>query len=832
MFRFVGRFESGNTLIDAGIREISAISTPSGHRIVAYSGTNGGVSTFGVDAVGRLSSLSTAAVSTGLGLAAEGDMAVAILPLTTAILTGATVSGWLTGWIANATGTVGPAFQLALPDGFGATVQIAAQPDPSSPLVLLSPLTGRIAIFNVEIGAMVDVTGAEQTLAGCTDLVQADVNGQRLLIAIHASGSAISVHRLDSVANSVSQVGMITQNDGLAVAALSDLDVVRSGSDTFVIAAGAGSSSLTVMRLSQTGQLTLTDHILDSRTTRFQTVLSVDTIEINGHVFVVAGGGDDGITLFRLLPNGTLQVLATLEDSLASGLSNVTAVKILQIDDRLLIYIGGEGESGLTVIEWALGTLGEVINGTGRGPSVTGTAGADVITSGASGQSLFGGSGNDILVANTSDTRLTGGDGADVFMLGQAALQTTIADFQRGLDVFDPSGWPMLRDASQLTVSPRSDGLSISFFGRTVVIQSADGLPLNLADVLPDGLAVSRIAPSILTDRPEGGSDPGEGDGGTSPGSPVLPGGGTTTPLPPVPTPTPALVLPSAPIQRSPLPDWSTDPAWANGATTRLTLTGTGADDTLNGASGRDWLDSGAGNDLIHTGFGADTVLAGIGNDTIFAAGGNNEIWAGAGDDIIRARHGDDTIGGGPGNDLIDAGGGRNTIWSLSGHDTAMGGSGADQIGGGPGNDQLYGFGGDDLIFGGLDHDTIHGGSGHDTIWGGAGNDLIAGGMGNDSLVAGDGTDHMWGDAGADTFVFYRNNGTNYIRDFNAVEGDQIHVGRWMIADPTATGQAIVQQYGRITPDGALLDFGDASTLIIFPGMTDLESVADSICLF
>lgn len=841
MLRLVDRFGSGNALVDNGIREISILLGTYGPRLVAYSGTNGGVATYSVDAAGRLSPLSSATVSTGYGLAPEGDMAVAWLGSTMTILLGFTGSPGLAGWGTNAAGAIGGRYWLALPENFGDKMLIAAQPGPTSPLFILSPATGRIAIFDATRGTMVELTGAGSTLVGCTEVIQTDINGQSHLICVDASRTAISVHRLDATSNSLSRVGQITQGEGLAVADLSDLDIVRMGSDTFLIAAGAGSSSLTVMRLSPAGHLTLTDHVLDSRDTRFQSVRAVDTIEVDGHVFVVAGGGDDGVTLFQLLPNGTLHPLATMEDTLATGLSNVTAVEILRIGTQLMIFVGGESESGLTVLEWSLGTLGEVIDGTGGGTSITGTAGSDIMTSGANGQSLSGGSGNDILIANTSETRLTGGGGADVFVLTEAAMQTTITDFQRGLDRVDPTGWPMLRDVSQLTITQRSDGITLGFFGRNVVIQSADGLPLSLGDVLPNGLGPARIAPSVLTDRPTGGSAPGTGDGATSPGTPIDPGqqgGGGTIPAPvpvpppPPPPPPPALNMPSAPVQRSPLPDWSTDPAWANGSTSRMTLIGTGNADTLDGASGRDWLDAGGGDDLIHTGFGADTVLAGAGNDTIFAAGGHNELWAGPGDDVIRARHGDDTIGGGPGNDLIDAGGGRNTIWSLSGNDTAMGGSGPDQIGGGPGNDQLFGFAGDDLIFGGLDHDTIHGGSGHDTIWGGSGNDLITGGTGNDIISAGDGTDHLWGDAGADTFVFYRNNGTNFVRDFNSAEGDQIHLGRWMLSNINATGHEIVQQYGQITPEGAVLDFRDAFTQIIFPGLTDLGVIADTIILF
>ena len=851
MLRVVGRFGSGNAVVDRGIIELSVIDGPNGPRLVAFSGTNGGVATYAIDGTGTLGAITASTLSTSHGLRGETDMAFAWLGNISAILVGVSATGSLTGWVSNLTGAVGRTFTLALPEGFTGKMSIAAQSGPGDLLFVLAPTTGRIAVYDPAVATMVEVTVSGASLIGGSQIIQTTINGQRLLLAVDANGSALTVHRYDPATNRLTHVETLSAQDGLAVAHLSDLDVAQMGNQTFVIAAAAGTSSLTVMALSADGQLTLTDHVLDSRDTRFATVMAVDTITVAGHVFVVAGGGDDGVTLFRLLPDGTLQVLATLEDTLSTGLENVTAVEIIQIGNSLFIYVGSETEGGLTVLEWSLGTLGDVIDATGLGPTVTGTDGADIITSGGTGQVLIGGNGDDLLIANSTGTRLTGGAGRDAFILRDTALQTTVTDFQVGIDRLDLTGWSMLRSVAQLTVVQTSNGLSISFNGRSVTIQSIDGRPLTLADVLPDGIGISRISVATLTSSPEGGSTPGAGDGAVSPGTPIPPGdpsgtgtggtgtggtgtgtggtgtGGTGTGG--TGTGGTGTGFPSAPTERPRLADWTTDPAWANGSTVRLSLVGTANNDTLTGASGRDLLQGGGGNDLIYTGFGADTVYAGTGDDTIFAAGGNNEIWGGAGNDVIRARNGADYIGGGAGNDLIDGGGGNNIIWAGAGMDTVMGGSGADQIGGGPGNDALYGYGGDDLIFGGGDSDTIHAGSGNDTIWGGPGMDFITGGTGNDVIAPGGGLDYIWGDAGADAFLFYRNYGTNYILDFNASEGDRIQIARWMLENSGMSGAQIVQTFGRLTAEGAVLDFGAANTVIHIPGVTDLAALGDHV---
>lgn len=859
MLQEVDRFASGNSAADLGLVDLSVIAGPQGLRLFTYSGTNGGVASYAIDSSGRLSPLATAAVSVGHGLRAETDMTVATLSSTTALLIGVTGSSGLAGWGSNLSGAIGRPYALALPSGFSGQMHLAPQPDPTAPLFVLSPQSGRVAAYDPDRATMVALSGPDAALQGSHGLSQAVTGGQTHLISIDSNRAGLTVLRHDAASQSLSQTDSLTSREGLAVAALSDLAIAQGGGQTFVIAAAAGSSSLTVLRLSSEGQLTLADHILDSRDTRFQAVAALDSLTIGAQTFVAAGGGDDGITLFRLLPDGTLQTLATLEDSLTSGLTNVSALKLVHIGSSLFLYVGGETEQGLSVLQWRLDPDGTVITTATPGATVTGTPGADVLTSMASGQSLLGGDGADVLIATASGATLTGGAGADSFVLRDAALDTTISDFQRGLDQLDLGGWPLLRDISQLVATPTAEGLSLAFNGRSVTLRADDGRPLTLADVLPQGLGPSRLPPATLTANPEGGSLPGEGDGALSPGTPTPPGGptdgggtggsgtggsagGGTGGTPPGgstgggstgggPTPPPAVTLPAQPFEPARLADWSTDPAWADGSTAARSLSGTPGDDTLIGASGSDFLQGGLGDDLLYTGLGNDTVFAGPGNDTLFAAGGTNELWGGPGNDVIRGRGGSDYIGAGTGDDLVDGGGGQDTIWGGAGADTLMGGSRADRLGGGSGADRLYGFGADDLIFGGPDADTVHGGLGDDTIWGGPGHDLIAGGAGNDTLSAGAGTDHLWGNAGADTFLFYRNYERSYLRDFNPAEGDEIALTQWLFNGAPPGADQIVQSYGQITAEGAVLTLTAANVIIHIPGFYDLNLLADHIAV-
>ena len=107
------------------------------------------------------------------------------------------------------------------------------------------------------------------------------------------------------------------------------------------------------------------------------------------------------------------------------------------------------------------------------------------------------------------------------------------------------------------------------------------------------------------------------------------------------------------------------------------------------------------------------------------------------------------------------------TLTGGAGDDTLYGAAGADIINGGSGADALHGFGQSDIITGGAGADLIDGGdetaltgvgdnlsgdAGADTINGGAGADTIDGGDGADIITGGTGADIITGGGGADVF--------------------------------------------------------------------------------
>lgn len=98
-----------------------------------------------------------------------------------------------------------------------------------------------------------------------------------------------------------------------------------------------------------------------------------------------------------------------------------------------------------------------------------------------------------------------------------------------------------------------------------------------------------------------------------------------------------------------------------------------------------------------------------------------------------------------------------------------QGANGAETIIGSVDNDALRGDGGNDILRAGTGNDVVYGGLGDDVLYGGEGDDVINGGYGNDTLIGGVGEDR-----------FFINAGVNIIKDFDAKEGDNFRLGKYL----------------------------------------------------
>ena len=503
-------------------------------------------------------------------------------------------------------------------------------------------------------------------------------------------------------------------DEGLWITGATGLAAAEAHGVSYVVLAAGGSSSLSVFRLEGNGTLTQTDHLLDSLDTRFGSVATVTTIELDGRLYVIAGGGDDGISLFEMMPNGRLLARAHIEDTTAISLDNVSDIAATVSGDTIDIFVASSSEAGLTQLSYTPDAAGQTLFAAGSGSTLNGTGAADILTGAQGADRLSGGAGADVLLDGGGSDTLTGGAGADVFILSFDETQDRITDFELGVDRIDLSGWSMLRDISQLTLTQTATGMRIAYLGEVLVVESADGGPIDVSQLtnadLIDGYRVLSdytdpftIEPYVPEPEPE--PDPGRDAPEPVPGAPPPP----------------------------PLPEEG-DPV------------GTAGPDTLTGDPDDSGVFGEGGNDIL---YGSDA------DDFLFGGAGDDQLFGGKGADYLHGGEGRDQMDGGRGSDtyLVDdpldfvlgeeSGGGHDTVlaWvdhTLSGYveDLRLQGD-ADLNGTGNTRDnQLVGQAGNNVL------------SGMD------GFDILTGKGGDDRLIGGAGCDWLVGDGGADVFVY------------------------------------------------------------------------------
>ncbi|NBE07792.1 calcium-binding protein [Paragemmobacter ruber] len=562
------------------------------------------------------------------------------------------------------------------------------------------------------------------------------------------------------------------REQGVWVQGISALEVVDAFGATWLVAAAAGSSSLTVFQVGAGGALVQADHVFDQLGTRFAGVTALDVVQHGEWVFVLAAGADAGLSLFAMLPGGRLVHLTSLADRADLGLEGIRAVAAAVQGETLAVMILSGTEAGVTQLSLPLAGLGAVLAGPG---DLTGTAGRDILVDGA---------GSEVL---------TGGVGADLFVLRGDGQGDVIADFEPGLDRIDLSFWPMLRDPAQLAVTLTAQGAVLRFGAEVLEIRTATGRPLTLAEVLAMDLAANGRLPvagapdfggpgggSAGPDRMSGGAgndtlsgaggddvlaggggadalEGGEGadtlDGGV--GDDVLSGGAGNDRL-----------IGGEGNDR--LEGGDGDDRFLDGAGDDTFLGGAG-NDRIEATLGRDWLSGEAGNDTLEGGDGADRLIGGLdddllagdegddllageaGNDRLFGGAGRDRLFGGAGNDGLQAAEGRDRLLGQVGDDLLEGGAGADSLYGGAGQDQLAGGEDDDRLDGGAGDDVMSDIAGADWLYGGAGRDTLLAGLGDDTLWGGAGQDRMEGGAGADRLFGGSGMDRMDGEAGNDT---------------------------------------------------------------------------------
>lgn len=713
-YSYIATYRGPTVSFVTNVTDLHTHAGQSGSTLYSVTHIGGGFAAFAItSATQPIQMIDSRAYPGWVGYAGAPTVAVVELAGTPALFGAGLTNGMAQGVRLEAGGGLGSTAQLQGTGRLAADVILLGQFETPQGKFLYSVRDGQTTFetWRVSDGGAVSLAGRSQlpwsngtTGTEINDMDVVKLGDRNFMVSVSALGNYVAAQMLNADGTAGS-ARMLWADRGLGLNQPTHLTTVTVGSVTYVIVGSSQSSSLTTLRLTYSGDLLPADHVIDELTTRFHGATALDSLTIDGRAYVFVGGGDDGISVFTMTPEGRLLHLVTLADANDRAMANVSALSVAEIGGQIVLFVASKTESGITQFAFDPGQIGITrVVGEGR---QDGTSGNDMMQAGATTRALVGGAGDDILIAEKSSLTMVGGAGADTFVMGPVDGTVIISDFQRGEDRLDLSLLGMIRSTMQLQFRPQADGIKIVFGTTTIVIRTSDGTTLQAGDFDNSLFPIAHYDPPNMRSYVRGGY-----------GNDMLTAGRHGSSI---------MALSGNDL-----------------------LTGRDGDDFMNGGGGNDTMNGGGGNDTMYGDVGTDLIRGHAGDDRIYGHSGNDTLNGGPGNDIMQGAAGDHLMVGEDGDDRMTDMLGHNVLSGNRGNDVLQTGSGNDRLSGGSGNDRLFSGSGNDRLDGDGDNDRLDGGAGKDTINGGAGDDTLNGGTESDRMDGGPGNDVMEGNPGDD----------------------------------------------------------------------------------
>ena len=811
-FEVVETFLGGPVNLLSGITDLEIVQSGGVTRLYSATRAGGGITALDVGAQMTLIDQESTASTSVLPAPARLEMAV---------LNGVSSIVVMGGSMPRMGG-----FGLAADGGFAAAVSITASPAGVVSAQAMAVVAGNtleyistygqssIQCLRLEpTGQMTAVAtltlGPNQQGIDITSMTTLQSGGQSYLCATSRVKDAILLFRIGPT-GALQQTGTIGASGGLGINDPSDVRSVVMGGVTYLLVAAGATSSLSVVAVQPDGTLRVTDHVADTLDTRFQGVQTSAVVTLGDRVFVIAGGGDDGLNLFTLLPDGKLLLVASQLQAPGMGLHNITAIEAIDVNGQIEVFVAGEG-MGITRLRLDPGVLPPVQTGGALEDTLTGTGGSDLLSGGAGDDLLTGHAGRDILMDGTGADTMAGGADADIFVLSRDGAIDEITDYQAGIDRIDLTGWGRIYSVDALGIEQTATGATITYLDEILIIRAANGQPISLSAFLSSDLfGLWHIGAETA----------------------------------------------AAGVRLEGVPEAET-------------LQGGTGDDVLVGSTGADLLDGGAGFDYVDYAeargsqridllypelntnlaigdrhVSIEGVIGGYGADNIRGTFGDNILRGEANVDYLFGRRGNDVLDGGIGDDVLFGGVGADTLVGGTGRDRAQysesttavlvdllftfnstGEAAGDVY---AGIEDLAGSAFNDTLFGDDAANQLFGRDANDHLTGRDGNDYLNSGSGADTLEGGFADDVLRGGTHADRFIFGA--GRDVVEDFRLTDVDRLALEDGLYGGGL-TAAEVVSTYAAVVGSTVVFDFGNGAVLTL-QGVVTLTGLAGSIDLF
>jgi len=225
-----------------------------------------------------------------------------------------------------------------------------------------------VSVFSVAAdGTLTNVDNvtddATLELSGATDVTTAVVGGITYLFVTGAGDSGVSVFAV-AADGTLTNVDNVTDDSTLRLDGAASVTTAVVGGVTYLFVTGAIDDGVSIFSVAANGTLANVDNVSDFGALQLNSARDVTTAVVSGTTYLfVTGVADDGVSVFSVAADGTLTNVDNVADGGARELSGAFGVTTAVVGGTTYLFVSGAGDDGVSVFSVvANGTVTNVAN--------------------------------------------------------------------------------------------------------------------------------------------------------------------------------------------------------------------------------------------------------------------------------------------------------------------------------------------------------------------------------------------------------------------------------------------------------------------------------------
>ncbi|MGB9365254.1 MAG: hypothetical protein WCE79_04490, partial [Xanthobacteraceae bacterium] len=224
-------------------------------------------------------------------------------------------------------------------------------------LIVTSIANDAVSVFSVAAtGALTlassVVDDATLELDGASAVTTAIVSGITYVFVAGAIDDGVSTFRLNTDGSLTNiAAGNVTDAGALELDGAQALTTAVVGGTTYLFVAGTPDDGISVFSVAANGTLTNVFNVTDDATLKLVGASDLTTTVVNGTTYLyAAGAGDSGVSVFSVAANGALTNVSNISDAGSLELSGAAGLATATINNTAYVFGTGSTDDGVSVL--------------------------------------------------------------------------------------------------------------------------------------------------------------------------------------------------------------------------------------------------------------------------------------------------------------------------------------------------------------------------------------------------------------------------------------------------------------------------------------------------